>query len=143
MIKSSGCIVVKIFDGEPYILLVHASGNWKNKQFGIPKGLTNQNEPLARAAIRETLEETGITPKIIKYVGYVDLKSRNKRVYAYLAKIKNGKINDKKQTIDYDESEVDVSKFYPLEQAIGMLYTYQKPLLIKAKNYIEEHIHDF
>ena len=93
MKQSSSCIVVKTFDNIPHILLVHAAGNWKIKQFGIPKGNVDPKEKLKAAAVRETSEETGIIPDVIKYVGYVDYRTGKKRVHAYLAKVKSGKID--------------------------------------------------
>ena len=139
MEESSGCIVVQDYDGVPHILMVHGAGNWKIKRFGFPKGNIDRGEKLERAAIRETEEETGITPEIIKYLGHVDRHyGKKKRVHAYLAKVKAGHIDDKKRTVGYDKSEVDVSKFYPVDQALEMAYTYQRPLFKKAKIEIEK-----
>ena len=134
---SAGCIVVKVFEGRPHILLVHAAGNWKNKRFGFPKGEVEPGEDPKEAAIREVKEETGIKPKIIEYIGSV--KTYNKKVIAFLAEVESGKIDDKKRTIEYDKKEVDVSKFYPVEKAIEMVYEYQKPLFEKALKLIRRH----
>lgn len=46
------------------ILLVHATNaNWQKRSLGIPKGGINFGEQTLDAAIRETLEETGISIK--------------------------------------------------------------------------------
>jgi 8-oxo-dGTP diphosphatase len=134
MVISAGCVVMKVFNGEPHVLMTHSAGNWQNKLFGIPKGHVEQGEDLKEAALRETKEETGITAEIIDYLGSV--KKPGKTVHAYIALYKSGSLDGKK-AIDYQRSEIDVAKFYPVDQAVEMSYTYQRELLKKAKEYIE------
>lgn len=129
--------MVKQFNGEPHILMVHAAGNWRNKKFGFPKGMVEKGEDLSAAAIRETREETGIVPLILDYLSSV--KKKKKEVHAYIATYESGALKGK-EAVDYQRSEVDVAKFYPLDQAINMSYDYQKPLFEKAQKYIEENL---
>lgn len=136
---SAGCIVVKTYNGVPHVLLVHAAGSWKNKKFGFPKGRVEDGEDIKRAAERETKEESGITPDILDYIGSAKTKKAKKTVHAFIAFYKSGPLDGKKAT-DYQREEVDVAKFYPIKKAVDMVYAYQKPLLEKAKKYIEENL---
>lgn len=139
---SSGCIVVKKFNGEPHILMVHAAGNWKNKNFGFPKGIIEENENTSAAAARETEEETGVIVDIIGYLGSVHRNVKglpHKEVHAYIALYKDGNLEGK-NVLDFQKSEIDVAKFYPVDQAVEIAYGYQKPLLEKAKEFIKKEL---
>jgi len=135
MEESAGCIIIKHFNGIPHVLLAHAAGNWRTKLMGFPKGHVDESESLEKAAIRETREEVGIVPDIINYLGSVKTK-KGKRVHAYLAFMKSGKLDGKK-AIDLHKEEIDYAKFFPLENADQLVYTYQRPLIQKAKEYVE------
>lgn len=136
---SAGCIVVKTYNGIPHVLLVHAAGNWKNKKFGFPKGRVENGEDLKSAAARESKEETGITSDVLDYIGSTKIKKSKKTVHAFMALYQSGPLDGKKAT-NFQREEVDVAKFYPIDKAIEMVYSYQKPLLEKAKKYIEEEL---
>lgn len=137
--QAAGCLIVKMFDDEPHVLLVHAAGNWKNKLFGIPKGTVDPRESLKQCAIRETEEETGIMPKVIIYLGSSLYKTSKKQVHCFLAKYQSGKIDDKKRAANLQKKEVDVAKFYPLDKAEEMVYNSHRVFIRKAKDYIEAH----
>lgn len=138
MIESSGCVVVKAYNGVPHVLLVHAAGNWGNKRFGFPKGHVEENEELEITAARETEEETGISPDILEYLGSANTKRSKKVVHAFIAFYKSGTLDGKK-AVNFQKEEVDVAKFYPIDRAVEMVYAYQKPLLEKAQKYIKEN----
>jgi 8-oxo-dGTP pyrophosphatase MutT (NUDIX family) len=54
---SAGGVVVRRENGQPLFLLIQDSyRNW-----GLPKGHLERNEPPERAAVREVTEETGLT----------------------------------------------------------------------------------
>jgi len=135
--KSAGCVIIKYYDSEPYVLLTHATGNWRFKLMGIPKGHIDQGESLKGAAVRETEEEVGITPNIIDYLTQVKNRT-GKTVDAFIAIIKKGRIENK-QALDVARAEVDLAKFYLLEKAIDMVYVYQRPIIEKAIEYIKTH----
>lgn len=135
MEESAGCIIVKHFNGVPHILLAHAAGNWRTKLMGFPKGHVDEGEDTKRAAIRETKEEVGITPDIINYLGSSKTK-KGKRVHAYMAFVKSGRLDGKK-AVDLQKEEVDLAKFYPLDKADEMVYVYQRPLIKKAQEYVK------
>lgn len=134
---SAGCIITKNFSGIPHVLLVHPTGGYWVKGFGFPKGKVEEGEDLKTAALRETEEETGIVPDILDNLGSVTKKTDGKEVHAFIALYKSGNLEGKK-AVDLQKAEVDIAKFYPIEQALTMVYSYQKPLLEKAKRYIEE-----
>ena len=135
MEESAGCIIIKHFNGVPHILLAHATGNWRTKLMGFPKGHIDEGESLEKAAIRETKEEVGIVPDIINYIGFVKTK-KGKKVHAYLAFVESGKLNGKKAT-ELHKEEIDYAKFFPLKDAEQLVYDYQRPLIQKAKEHVE------
>lgn len=51
-VRAAGCIVA---DDEGHLLLIHRNGRWD-----LPKGKVEAGETLLQAALRETLEETGV-----------------------------------------------------------------------------------
>jgi predicted NUDIX family NTP pyrophosphohydrolase len=137
--QSAGCAIIKHFNGVPHILLAHAAGNWKLKLMGIPKGHVEADEDLKKAAIRETYEEVGIKPDILDYLGSVTT-NQGKKVHGYIALMKSGDLDGKKAT-KLHRSEIDYAKFFPIENAVNMVYVYQRPLIQRAKEYIErEHL---
>jgi len=86
---AAGLVVIQ----DNKILLVHPSGSPWWGTYSIPKGEIEKKEDIVEAAIRETLEETGI--KIKKkhissdgngFIDYADNKGRiYKRVYYFIA----------------------------------------------------------
>jgi len=135
MEESAGCIIIKHFNGVPHVLLAHAARNWRIKLMGFPKGHVDKGETPEKTAVRETKEEVGIVPDIIDYLGSVKTK-KGKKVHAYLAFVKSGKLDGKK-AIDLHKDEIDYAKFFPLENADQLAYTYQRPLIQKAKEYVD------
>lgn len=134
MEESAGCIIIKHFNGVPHVLLAHAAGSWKNKLMGFPKGHVDEGEDLEKTAIRETREEVGITPDVVSYLGSAKT-NKGKRVHAYISFVKSGRLEGKK-AVDLQKSEVDHAKFYPLESAEKLVYVYQRPLFMKAQEYV-------
>lgn len=136
MEAGAGCIVVKKFNGVPHILMVRAASKWNSRKLGFPKGKVKKSESLKAAATRETREETGIKVSILDYLGSV--KGKKKEVHAYIAMYDAGALKGK-DAIDYQRKEVSSAKFYPFDQAYKMAYNYQKPILDKAKAYIDNN----
>jgi predicted NUDIX family NTP pyrophosphohydrolase len=139
--QSAGCVVIKHFNGVPHVLLAHAAGNWKPplKLMGIPKGHVEAGEDIKRAAARETYEEVGIKPDILDYLGSVTT-NQGKKVHGYIALMKSGELDGKKAT-KLHRFEIDYAKFFPIEEAVSMVYAYQRPLIQRAIEYIErEHL---
>ena len=67
MIEATSCGGVVIFRGK--ILVLYK--NYRNKYEGwvLPKGTVEEGEEYKETALREVKEESGVTGKIIKYVG--------------------------------------------------------------------------
>jgi len=113
------------------VLLVHARGaTFRRPLFGIPKGLVEPGESVEAAALRETLEETGLRVCIRAPLGIVRQKS-GKIVHAFWATLEPGSsagIDDQGRCRTPD-NENDVCRFYPLEKAREMMIPAQRELL--------------
>jgi predicted NUDIX family NTP pyrophosphohydrolase len=129
---SAGCAVTRSgTDGSVEVLLVHARGaSFRRPLFGIPKGLLEEGETPAAAARRETEEETGLRVRIRAPLGQIVQKS-GKVVHAFWATMapeSAGDVDEKGRCRTPDE-ENDVCRFYPLEQARGMMIPAQRDFL--------------
>ena len=61
---SSGGVVYRPFDTGPAVLLIRDPyNNW-----GLPKGHIESGESSEEAAVRETLEEAGVTARIVEFL---------------------------------------------------------------------------
>jgi 8-oxo-dGTP pyrophosphatase MutT (NUDIX family) len=138
METSAGCIVVKIYNGVPHVLITMAAGSWSHK-WGFPKGLTEPGEDLKKAAARETKEETGITPSILDYLGSELTANKKKTVHAYIALVDSGEIDGKK-AVNVQLAEIAEARFIPIDDVMEIVYPYQRPLFEKAKAYIEKEL---
>jgi 8-oxo-dGTP pyrophosphatase MutT (NUDIX family) len=112
----------------------------------LPKGLVDPGEKPEQTALREVLEETGITAvpiaKLadIKYV-YVRSWGDGERVFKivsfYLFKYKSGKIGDISPEM---EIEVKRALWIPLEEAANQLaYGGEKDVVRRAAEYLKAH----
>ena len=84
-VKKAGCILINKKTKE--IGLVYRI---KHKDYSFPKGHLEKNETLKECAIRETEEETSVTPIIIKdepvkVLSYTDSNNDDVEVYYFLA----------------------------------------------------------
>lgn len=85
---SAGILLHRTVDGRLELLIAHPGGPfWANKDEGawsIPKGLVEEGEDPALAAVREFTEETGcaVDPEALEPLGSVTLRSR-KTVVAF------------------------------------------------------------
>jgi 8-oxo-dGTP pyrophosphatase MutT (NUDIX family) len=145
--KAFGLVVVK--DGK--ILLVNPKGHdfWE-----IPKGHAEvieelpdgkvRKEPGRDAAVREVKEETGITAKPTKILGWVVDKEWNhgqgKVVYAWLAEYERGLVDQTGKIGAPQASEIAQGKFFEPEEALDKVEDYLKPLIKKAIGHIGESI---
>jgi predicted NUDIX family NTP pyrophosphohydrolase len=133
---SAGCLVYKYFDRELRFLLVHPSGaSFRRRLFGIPKGLMKEGEDMVKTAIRETGEESKVRVVVEQYLGSCTYKS-GKAVHCYLARYVSGFIDGKGNT--KHDWEVDVSKFYPVEQSKEIIHPMQEVFIDRALKIIKE-----
>lgn len=89
MAISAGILLYRFADGRLEVLIAHPGGPlWAKRNIGawsIPKGLADDGEDLAAAAVREFAEETGYLPQgPFRSLGEVTLKS-GKTVAAWAA----------------------------------------------------------
>jgi predicted NUDIX family NTP pyrophosphohydrolase len=129
--RSAGCLVVRRGEAGLEVLLVHAKGaTFKRPLFGIPKGEIEAGEDAETAAVRETLEETGLHVVVERDLGTVRQKS-GKIVQAFLARIAAGDEScvDEKGRCQNPDGENDVCRFYPIEAARPLMIEAQRELL--------------
>lgn len=112
----------------------------------LPKGLIDEGEKPAEAAIREVREETGITASLvaklsdIKYV-YVRSWGDKQRVFKivsfYLLRYQSGRIDDVSPEM---RVEVRLALWLPLEEApVKLAYSGERQVVRKAQEYLKSH----
>jgi 8-oxo-dGTP pyrophosphatase MutT (NUDIX family) len=100
---SSGGAVVAVRDGRPHVALIATRGKTR---WGLPKGAVSQGETSEAAALREVLEETGITAKILKPLDTIEYFFRagdtliQKRVDFYLMEYLAGDLQPQLSEVD-------------------------------------------
>lgn len=121
---------------ESEVLLVHPCGaSFRRPLFGIPKGLVDEGEDLEAAAVRETLEETGVHVVVHAPLGSVIQKGGRKMVHAFWATVapeSEGAI-DERGRCDGGDGENDVCKFFPIEQAYEIMIPAQTAFLDRLR----------
>jgi predicted NUDIX family NTP pyrophosphohydrolase len=128
---SAGCLVTREGTAGLEVLLVHPRrASFQRPLFGIPKGLVEKGEGLEQAAVRETLEETGLRVRVRSSLGNTKQKS-GKLVYAFWASVESestGEI-DEAGRCRHPDWENDVCRFYPLDQAAQLMIPAQRVFL--------------
>jgi predicted NUDIX family NTP pyrophosphohydrolase len=124
MKESSGTLLYREGPDGLEVLLVHASGNFnRSAPWGIPKGVLDMTGDLETNARRETLEETGVEPGELFYLGEMVYKKSRKRVHCFGGPAPEGA----KPTPNC--WEVDGAKFLPIENARAMIHPDQAVFL--------------
>ncbi len=134
---ASGCLVTRRAESE--VLLVHPCGaSFRRPLFGIPKGLVDDGEDLQAAAMRETLEETGVRVIVQAPLGSVVQKGGRKLVHGFWATVApdaEAAIDDRGRC-DGGDGENDVCKFFPFEQAYEMMIPAQCVFLDRLREHL-------
>lgn len=128
---SAGCLVVRNGAKGREVLLVHPRGaTFRRPLFGIPKGIVEEDETLEDAALRETLEETGLKVSVRGDLGTVKQAS-GKIVQAYWATVapESEAAIDARGRCHGRDGENDVCGFYPLDAAREMMIVAQREFL--------------
>lgn len=108
----------------------------------LPKGIIDRDESAEMAAVREILEETGLSGNIICSIGeksyWFFLKDENakckKTVTYFLLEYASGEISSL-------SPEVDEAGWFPIDQAITMLtYGSDREILHSAKEKIDQDV---
>jgi 8-oxo-dGTP pyrophosphatase MutT (NUDIX family) len=168
---SAGGVVVRRMSGEWHIAVIEpqkeaaeaateavpageAAGQTANKRrssatkraLALPKGLIDEGEKPEETAVREVLEETGVTATLIrkladsKYVytrSWGDKQRVFKVVSFYLLRYQSGRIDDITPEM---RVEVRRAQWMPLEEAPTKLaYGGERQVARKAQQYLESH----
>jgi 8-oxo-dGTP pyrophosphatase MutT (NUDIX family) len=119
MILAAGGLVVRQADsGLLEVAVVHRPGR---EDWSFPKGKVERNETLTECALREVEEETGLSCRILSFVGtteYRDRKDRPKVVAYWSMQALSGTF----RVVD----EVDELRWIELGQSVLDLLTYER-----------------
>ena len=94
--KVATCTLIANEDGEVLLAmraLEPGLGKW-----ALPGGYINRGEIVEEAAIREVLEETGLTCEITELIGVYSLKNISPILIVYRGQIRSGKITPSSET---------------------------------------------
>jgi 8-oxo-dGTP pyrophosphatase MutT (NUDIX family) len=111
---SSGGAVIAVRNGASHVALIATRARTR---WGLPKGAVGQGETSEQAALREVLEETGITAEIVRLLDTIEYFFRagdtliRKRVDFYLMRYLEGNLTPQL-------SEVDDVEWVELSEAI-------------------------
>lgn len=95
--------MVSLRDGQPHVALIATRGRTR---WGLPKGAVSQGETSEAAALREVLEETGLTARIVKPLDTIEYFFRagdtliQKRVDFYLMEYVAGDLQPQLSEVD-------------------------------------------
>ena len=124
--KSCGVVVFHQKEEQVKVLLVHHNqGHW-----GIPKGHMEQNEKEEETAIREVLEETGITVALLEgfreVIHYCPYQKVEKDVVFFIGKAT-------KEEIKVQEEELIEALWVDMEKSLDRItYQEEKEVMKKA-----------
>ena len=95
--------MVRVRDGQPHVALIATRGKTR---WGLPKGAVSEGETSEAAALREVLEETGLTARIVKPLDTIEYYFRagdtlfQKRVDFYLMEYVGGELEPQLSEVD-------------------------------------------
>lgn len=132
---SSGGVIFRKRDDRIEVALVAVKDG---KVWCLPKGLIEKEEDERQTAVREVMEETGLTGRIIDKIGDVSywyfIKDENvrckKTIHFYLLEFISGDTKD-------HSWEVDRAGWFEIDEALRMLsYKSEKDIMNRAKEMI-------
>lgn len=130
--ESSGGVIFRKRDDKIEVALVAVKDG---KVWCLPKGLIEKGEDESQTAVREVMEETGLTGRIIDKIGDVSywyyIKDENirckKTVHFYLLEFISGDTRE-------HSWEVDRAEWFEIDEALRMLsYKGERDIMNKAK----------
>jgi len=133
------------------ILIVHATNNPIDENWGIPKGLCNKNESTEDAMYREVYEETNIP--LVEYrhtcidLGIEKYKYKNKILHGFLIILHEYDYPDIYCSSTYYDNgiirpEIDGFLWSSINSALFIINKVQNSLYIKNKQIIERYINE-
>ena len=136
---SAGGVVFRPSGETVEVALISVKGG---KVWGLPKGLEEEGESLARTAHREVKEETGLDGRILKKIDHIEyffsfkedraVKRFFKIVYFFLMEYTGGDV------VNHDR-EVEECRWFPIDEAIKLMkYEDEKGILRKSKKMLKE-----
>lgn len=131
-VSSGGVIFRRTNANYPEIALVAVKGG---KVWSLPKGIVEKGEETFETAVREVMEETGLSGRVLKKIGDISywyyIKEDNakckKTVHFYLLEYISGSTSD-------HNWEVDNAEWFNINEALEKLsYKGDKEIVQKAK----------
>jgi 8-oxo-dGTP pyrophosphatase MutT (NUDIX family) len=113
VVQAAGGLVVRRQGGQLQVVVVHRP---VQQDWSFPKGKLEEGETLEVAAVREVREETGMTCRLLRFLGrteYVDRKGRPKAVDYWVMVVVEGFFTP--------NIEVDQLRWLTLEDAARLL----------------------
>jgi 8-oxo-dGTP pyrophosphatase MutT (NUDIX family) len=113
VVRAAGGLVVRRQNGDLEIVVVHRP---VHEDWSFPKGKLEEGETFEVAALREVWEETGLTCRLVRFIGhteYVDRKGRPKAVAYWVMVPLDGAFSP--------NDEVDELRWLELERASHLL----------------------
>jgi 8-oxo-dGTP pyrophosphatase MutT (NUDIX family) len=113
VVQAAGGLLVRRHGGELQIAVVHRP---LHQDWSYPKGKLEEGETFEEAALREVHEETGLTCRLVRFIGhteYIDRKGRPKAVAYWVMAPEAG--------VFAPNEEVDELRWLGLEEAADLL----------------------
>ena len=135
---SAGGLVVRAMDDLYEVALIARYDRRHRLVWSLPKGHVEDGETVEEAALREVLEETGITADIVAPLGIIDFwfavedRRIHKTVHHFLMRYVSGEINDE------DIEVVDVAWVLFDDVPSRLAYRDERRLVVKARGMLGE-----
>lgn len=114
IVRAAGGIVHRRRPGGHEVVLVHRAGR---EEWSFPKGKLDPGEDEPTAALREVLEETGLSPRLGEDLGtvvYRDVQGRPRIVRYYSMPVRG-------EARPEPANEIDEARWFPLGRACDVL----------------------
>jgi 8-oxo-dGTP pyrophosphatase MutT (NUDIX family) len=113
VVQAAGGLIVRRQSGQLQVAVVHRPAQ---EDWSFPKGKLEESETFEDAALREVLEETGLSCRLLRFIGhteYTDRKGRPKVVAYWVMAADSGSfaVNE----------EVDEIRWLTLPDAVALL----------------------